>query len=223
MSPVPAPAVPPAAPSPAPPPRPFAPPASPSAYRFVAIPSAVAEAVRATLAAPRYGHPAHVEVATGYGPCRHCLRAFRVGEERRVLFTYDAFDGVEPLPLPGPVFVHADACVRYDAGAGFPDDLRAHRLTLVAYGRGRAQRAEVQVPAHAPPAPGGAAPGAAEAALAALFARGDVDYVHVRDGAAGCYDLRVERAPAAGAAGGDDGGPSVRCGCAAAPFPARPA
>jgi hypothetical protein len=39
--------------------------------------------------------------------------------------------------------------------------------------------------------------GAVEAALDALFARGDVDYVHVRDTDAGCYDLRVERAASA--------------------------
>ena len=172
-----------------------------STYRFVAIPSAVADAVRATLAAPKYGHPAHVEVAKGYGPCRHCLRTFRVGEERRILFTYDAFDGVEPLPQPGPVFIHAEACARYDAGAGFPDDLRAHPLTLVAFARGRTQRAEVHVPAAPAGAAHGGVPGAVEAALDALFARGDVDYVHVRDTDAGCYDLRVERAASAQAPG----------------------
>lgn len=168
-----------------------------STYRFVAIPSAVADAVRTTLASPKYGHPVHVEVATSYGPCRHCLRTFRVGEERRILFTYDAFDGIEPRPQPGPVFVHAEACARYDAGAGFPDDLRAHPLTLVAFARGRVQRAEV----HVPTAPADAPHGAVEAALDALFARGDVDYVHVRDTAAGCYDLRVEHASSTQAPG----------------------
>jgi transcriptional regulator len=40
-----------------------------------------------------------------------------------------------------------------------------------------------------------------EAALDTLFARGDVDYVHVRDTDAGCYDLRVERAASAQAPG----------------------
>lgn len=161
-----------------------------STYRFEAIPSTVAEAVRATLVAPTYGHPVHVELAQGHGPCRHCLRTFRIGEERRVLFTYDAFAGVEPLPQPGPVFIHAEPCVRHDAGAGFPDDLRAHALTLVAYARGRAHRSEVHVPA----SPHGMQDDAVERALDALFARGDVDYVHVRDTSAGCYDLRVERA-----------------------------
>lgn len=74
-------------------------------YRIVALPTATAERVRTTGRSPGYGHPAHSEVATGYGPCRHCLRTFRVGEERRTLFTHDPFHGLEELPLPGPVFI----------------------------------------------------------------------------------------------------------------------
>lgn len=153
-----------------------------TAFRYVALPTAVAEAVRETLIAPRYGHPAHVEVAKGYGPCRHCLRTFDVGRERRILFTLDPFDGLEPLPLPGPVFIHADACRRYPEAAGFPDDLRAHALTLNAYGAGRRLADQAYV-----------ADGAVEVALEQLFANAEVAYVHVRDTLAGCYDLRVQR------------------------------
>jgi hypothetical protein len=61
-------------------------------YRVVAIEDAVASEVRNTGRSPRYGRAAHVELASGYGPCRLCLRAFRVGEERRTLFTFDPFD-----------------------------------------------------------------------------------------------------------------------------------
>ena len=104
---------------------------------FVAIPSAVADHVRATGKSPGYGHPVHTEIATGYGPCRHCLRDFEVGRERRMLFTYDPFHRLELLPLPGPVFIHADGCSRYVEDSGFPDDLRSHELTLMAYGEGR--------------------------------------------------------------------------------------
>ncbi len=43
---------------------------------IVAIPTEIAEAVRATLRAPVYGFPAHAEAATDAAPCRHCLRAF---------------------------------------------------------------------------------------------------------------------------------------------------
>ena len=73
--------------------------------------------------------------------------------------------------------------------SGFPGDLRPHALTLNAYARGRRLRAQEYV-----------ADGEVDAALERLLARPEIDYVHVRDTAAGCYDLRVERASANGAA-----------------------
>lgn len=50
-------------------------------FRVLPIPAALAQEVRATGRSPQYGHPTHTEIATGRGPCRSCLRAFRVGEE----------------------------------------------------------------------------------------------------------------------------------------------
>ncbi len=152
-------------------------------FSYIAIPTSVAEQVRATDSSPGYGHPAYTEVATGYGPCRHCLRTFEVGAERRTLFTYDPFHELEPLPLPGPVFIHADGCTRFPERAGFPDDLRAHELTLVAYGPERRVLDELSVTG-----------GSVERVLGQLFTNSSVRYVHVRDRRAGCYDLRVERA-----------------------------
>jgi hypothetical protein len=132
--------------------------------------------------APDYGHPAHADVATGHGPCRHCLRTFAVGVDRRILFTYDRFAGIESLPLPGPVFVHAQACARYSEGAGFPEELRPHPPTLDAYARGRRLLTQEYV-----------TDGNTERAVERLFARPEVDYIHVCDTAAGCYDFRIER------------------------------
>jgi hypothetical protein len=154
-----------------------------TALRVLAIPTKVAELVRSTSLSPGYGHPAHTEVATAYGPCRHCLRTFRVGEERRTLFTYDPFHGVEKLPLPGPIFIHADSCERYPEDAPFPEDMRTHALTFVAYAHGRKFIAEQHI-----------TDGECEQVLADLFSRAEVDYVHVRDTDAGCYDFRFERA-----------------------------
>jgi hypothetical protein len=153
------------------------------AYRVVAIADAIAREVRETGRSPRYGHPAHADVAKGYGPCRVCLRFFRKGEERRVLFTHDAFAGAESLPLPGPVYIHESDCARYPEEAGFPEHLGEHPLTLSAFGRGRLLRAEERVE-----------DGRVEPAIERLLARPDVDYVQVHDTAAGCYDLRLERA-----------------------------
>src|SRR5271157_3380480 len=77
-------------------------------FRFMAIPTEVAESVRSTGRAPVYGYPAHNEVGGDSAPCRHCLRQITPGIDRRILFTYDRFAGVESLPLPGPIFVHAE-------------------------------------------------------------------------------------------------------------------
>ncbi|GAC1647994.1 MAG: DUF1203 domain-containing protein [Gemmatimonadaceae bacterium] len=153
-----------------------------SSFRHIAIPTLVAEAVRGTLRSPRYGHPAHTELAAGYGPCRHCLRTFAIGRDKRILFTYDPFDGLEVLPLPGPVFIHTSACARYPENGAFPEELRSHSLTLNAYGRGRRLVSQSYV-----------AGGQIDDAIEGVFANSATEYVHVRDTKAGCYDLRVER------------------------------
>jgi hypothetical protein len=152
-------------------------------YRVVAIPSEIADVVRSTHKSPGYGHPAHTEVAGGHGPCRQCLRTFAVGQERRILFTYDPFAGTESLPLPGPVFIHEVPCERYAEDNGFPDDLRPHALTFNAYEQGRRLRAQEYV-----------TDGRVEPVIERLFARPDVDYIHVRDTRAGCFDFATERA-----------------------------
>jgi hypothetical protein len=131
---------------------------------------------------PGYGHPAHAETSTGYGPCRQCLRTFAIGTDRRILFTYDAFYGKEDFPLPGPVFIHEDPCERYVEDDGLPVDLLAHRLTLNAYGRGRLLVANRYV-----------SNGLVEPEVQRLLADANVDYIHVRDTVAGCYDFCIER------------------------------
>lgn len=150
-------------------------------FCVVAIPTKVADLVRSTLRSPGYGHPAHVEIATGYGPCRHCLCDFQVGKESRVLFTYDPFHDLEPLPLPGPIFIHALPCKRCSESS-FPEDLRSHRLTFAAYGAGRRLLAEEYVNN-----------GQVEPVIESLLNRDEVRYLHVRDTEAGCYDFRIER------------------------------
>jgi hypothetical protein len=149
--------------------------------RVIAIPTAVAEIVRATNQSPRYKHPTYIEVAAGYGPSRHCLQTFKKGQEMRTLFTYDAFEGVDVLPLPGPIFIHTEECRRYPEDSGYPEDLRQYSSVLDAYGAHRRLIAEVLVD-----------DGSQPVALEDLLRRPGVEYVHVRDKSAGCYDFRVE-------------------------------
>jgi Protein of unknown function (DUF1203) len=151
--------------------------------RVVAIPTEIADAVRSAHKDPHYGHPAHTEVAGEGAPCRHCLQIIAAGSEKATLFTYDAFEGVESLPLPGPVYIHAQTCERYPVHGGFPAALRNSPRTLNAYAKGRRLVAAEYVEN-----------GTVEAGIEKLFAREDVDYIHVRSTTAGCYTFRIERA-----------------------------
>ncbi len=153
-----------------------------TAFRVLAIPTEVAKSVRSTMRAPVYGHPAHAELATDAAPCRHCLRVTASGVDRRILFTYDRFAETESLPLPGPVFVHAQDCPRYPEDGGFPEEPRSSPRTLEAYARGRRLLAQEYV-----------TDGNAEAVIERMFARPDVNYIHVSSTTAGCYTFRIER------------------------------
>jgi hypothetical protein len=150
-------------------------------YRVVGIPQPLARAVRTSLASPQYGHPAHVEVATGYGPCRLCLDTFREGEEERILFTYQPFTDPDTLPAPGPVFIHLEDCRPYDA-LGFPDTLRRLPLALDGYSAGG--RLVHQAQAGAEPI---------ERVLDRVFSAAPVTYAHLRNAEAGCFIARIER------------------------------
>lgn len=150
--------------------------------RVIALPTETVKRVLETKNSPGYGHPAHTEIAKGHGPCRHCLRLFRVGEEKRTLFTCNPFYGLGTVPAPGPVFIHAELCERFAEEAGYPQELVSYSVVLDGYDR--EQRLMTQRRATA---------GEQEAVIAEIFKDISVSYVMVRDGEAGCFDFRVER------------------------------
>jgi hypothetical protein len=154
-----------------------------SSYRVVAIPSEVAEQVRATEKSPHYGFPAHREVAAGRAPCRHCLKLIQKNKEELLLFTYDPFRELGEPPLPGPVYIHAAECPRHPESDVIPEDYRGRLLTLEGYGESRALVKEIR-----------ASEGAEERAAEQLFSDGKIRYVNVRSTEAGCFLFRLERA-----------------------------
>jgi uncharacterized protein DUF1203 len=151
-------------------------------FRVIGIPEDLAQRARSEMKSPQYGHPAHVEVAKGYGPCRSCLGKFQTGQEERLLFTYDPFAGLDSYPSPGPIFIHRDECPTYDATA-FPPELRDLPLTLEGYGPDRWIVARERV-----------SDGEVEVAMERLLAKSEIEYVHVRNTEAGCFIALVERA-----------------------------
>jgi Protein of unknown function (DUF1203) len=149
-------------------------------YNVVALRDQTVEEVRNTLRAPGYGHPAHVEVAAGYGPCRVCLQSFRKGEEERILFTYNPFPEQAAIPCPGPIFVHKDSCSRYE-GSGFPPGLRGLPLTLEGYDQTGVATVRVKVD------------GDPDRSVEELLSSPQVAYAHIRNTEAGCFIARIER------------------------------
>jgi hypothetical protein len=149
-------------------------------YRIQGIPDSIATAARATMRSPQYGHPAHAELATGYGPCRLCLQTFTVGTDERVLFTYQPFTDPDALPAPGPVFIHRASCERYDDGA-LPPALRPLPLVIEGYGAGGALLAQRRV-------------GTAtfEAVLDEVLGYPGARYAHLRNAEAGCFIARID-------------------------------
>ena len=61
-----------------------------------------------------YGQPALTRVAEGLAnPCRHCLGLIAEGQEKLVL-AYRPFTSSQPYAETGPIFLHQDACERYE-------------------------------------------------------------------------------------------------------------
>ncbi|MEP6925836.1 MAG: DUF1203 domain-containing protein [Pyrinomonadaceae bacterium] len=150
-------------------------------FRVTGIPPEIARKARETMRSPQYGHPAHADLAKGYGPCRSCLRTFERDKENRILFTYNAFAGLSNLPLPGPIFIHQDDCQRYEASE-FPPYLRSLPIILEGMGRESWLIAREKV-----------ADENFEMAINRLFAHAAIDYVHLRNAEAGCFIARIER------------------------------
>jgi len=153
-----------------------------NSFQVVAIPTEIAELVRKTGKAPKYGFPAHRETAAGRAPCRHCLRLIRINEEELYLFTYDPFSELGVPPLPGPVYIHAEACERSHGASSIPEEYRGRLLTFEAYGHDRNLIEERRL-----------TNGKEDEEAGRLFADENVQYIHVRSTEAGCYLFRLER------------------------------
>src|SRR5215217_6265000 len=150
-------------------------------YKVVPIRTEIARSVRGELKSPQYGHPAFVDIAKGYGPCRVCLKTFVKGAEERILFSYNAFENLSNLPLPGPVYIHKDECEAFDEN-GFPPELIDLPLLFEGYGeeselvRREAVTREI-----------------IDCQIAEIFALPNVDYISIRNSEAGCFVARIER------------------------------
>jgi len=153
-----------------------------SQFRVKPIDESLARKVRGTMRDPIYGLSVHAEPATGYGPCRLCLKTFDAGEPR-ILFLYNAFSAGQEADLAGPVFIHAGQCRAYDDASLFPEEIASLPIVLRAYDRDRRCVFEMTPSA-----------GSVASSLETLLGSPSVAFVHVRNAEAKCFIARVERA-----------------------------
>ena len=151
---------------------------------FSGMPSPLAAAYRAGVPDAN-GQAPERQISDGDGvPCRHCLGFVAAGEAYLVL-AYRPFPAPQPYAETGPVFLHADACPAYAPEQGRPERLRPGGDVIlrgygaddrIVYGTGVVVgRGEV------------------EQMAAAIFARDDVAYIHVRSSADNCFAMRIDR------------------------------
>ena len=153
-----------------------------ASYTMVGLTPQIADEVRRARTSPGFGHPVHEEVAQGTGPCRSCLGLFQIGQESRLLFTYQPASGDRALGAPGPVYIHGEECGRYE-GTEMPDGLLPLPLLI----EGRRHDGTVVTSQQVP---GVRAHGVIEACLA----EEQIDFVFLRHGEAGCHIARIDRA-----------------------------
>lgn len=150
-------------------------------FKVIPISPEISEKARQTLVSPQYKSlKGFVDIATGYGPCRSCLRTFREGEEERLFFTYNAFEGFSDLPDPGPVFIHHNRCREFEEYS-FPPDLRELPLLFEGYDKGGALITREKIVRDT-----------LETQIEGILAVPTVDYIHIRNAEAGCFVARIE-------------------------------
>ncbi len=133
-----------------------------------------------------YGNAPERTISTGAGnPCRHCLCNIPEGAPMLIL-AHRPFDGLHPYAETGPVFLCAHECERYAGGDTLPEILTTSPDYLIkgygsddriVYGTGAVEPTD-QI----------------QQAVARIFARADVAYIHVRSSRNNCYQVRIDRA-----------------------------
>ena len=151
--------------------------------RFLAIPTAVANALWQD-GSDAYGNRPERVISTSSGnPCRHCLKFIPAGAEMLVL-AHSPFDTKQPYAETGPIFLCANPCKRFDPDNGVPEIFDGQAILIraydeserIIYGTGAITRAEHLIEK-----------------CARRLARDDVSFVHIRSSTNNCFQARVER------------------------------
>jgi hypothetical protein len=133
------------------------------------------------------GHKPERHICNGGGmmPCRHCLTDIKAGEPYLIL-ALRPFPSLQPYAEQGPIFLHAEPCVRH-ADSEEPPAMFLERKGYLIRGYGADDRIVYGTGNIVAPA---AMAGAADA----MFRDQRVSYIHVRSASNNCYQCRIDRA-----------------------------
>ncbi|SDX27542.1 Protein of unknown function [Ruegeria halocynthiae] len=133
-----------------------------------------------------YGNPPERAISDGGGnPCRHCLKYIPAGKEMLVL-AHRPFPETQPYAETGPIFLCAEPCARYEDKDGVPETLTDSANYLIK-GYGSDNRIVYGTGIIAPQAQ-------LTEAVANIFIRPNVAYIHIRSALNNCYHSRIDRA-----------------------------
>jgi hypothetical protein len=150
-------------------------------YRVHALPNDVLHEIRAS-GHDVSGTPVERVVATGGEPLRCCLRD-ATPAEHLILFGYEPSLPASPYREIGAVFAHATPCGANPAGS-YPHGWYGRAQVLRAYDRRGWIHSATRVHDGTDP----------EAVIEAILADPDVDRIHSRNVAYGCYMFTITRA-----------------------------
>lgn len=153
--------------------------------KYVSLPTNTVHALQSG-APDANGQVPERHISDGDGvPCRHCQQDVAAGDAYLILH-YRPFPVPQPYAETGPIFLHADGCVRYPEVADLPPVFAVRRLFLIkgynandriVYGTGTL-----------------VSPAELNDAASKILARDDVAYVHARSAYNNCFQCRIERA-----------------------------
>jgi hypothetical protein len=151
--------------------------------RFLAIPTDQVRALQSG-GPDAFGQTPERRVSDGTGvPCRHCLQIVPEGQPYLIL-SHRPFAGRHAYAEQGPIFLCADPCADGSTTDTLPPFLVSDQYIVrgysaeerIVYGTGRVTpRPEIL------------------AQCAALLARDDIAFVHIRSATNNCFHVRVER------------------------------
>lgn len=154
-----------------------------SNIRFIAMPTTLTRHYQAS-GADANGQKPEVHISDGDGvPCRHCLQNVRAGD-RYLILSHRPFPAPQPYAETGPIFLHADECVRYEETAEMPAMFRESSDYIL---RGYSCQDRIVYGTGGVIKTGDIANRADE-----LLRRDDVAYVHMRFARNNCFQCRIE-------------------------------